>query len=162
MFSESGDSPIDGESYDGVKVYASWGEGFDYFQSVLESLGGEFDTLAVWLGCNDAANGGSFSETYGQVYDELIEDDKKIVIFNVGRTEDQYLVPGDEGYANANMIAYNESMESWANERDNVTYINAYSESLGWALNSEDGIHYRPRPTTNIWDFIKRGILKAK
>lgn len=166
MFSGSGDESISGDVHDGIRVYAEWGCGYDFLVGALEEAE-EFTTLVVWLGCNDAAQGGSFEGTYGALYDELLEEGKQIVLVNVGRTDDKYLAPGDEGYVNSNMIAYNEQMESWASGKEGVTFVNAYKPSINWQLNHEDGIHYTPRPTIGIWQLIKscipaNAILRSK
>lgn len=153
MFSSDSEETISGEVHDGIRVYAGWGEGYDFLVESLEAAE-EFTTLVVWLGCNDAAKGGSFAGTYGALYDSLLEEGKQIVIANVGRTDDKYLAPGDEGYVNSNMIAYNEQIAAWASEKEGVTFVDAYKASINWQLNKEDGIHYTPRPTTGIWQLI--------
>lgn len=157
MFSATGDNTIQGEDRDGIKVYAGWGEGFNFLESAVASAG-EFKTLITWIGCNDAGNGVSFSETYGPFYESLLEEDKNIVLFSVGRTDDRFLAEWDEGYANSNMISFNNEMMSWSEEHENVTYVDAYAESWSWKLNPSDGIHYTPRPTTSVWEFIKKHI----
>ena len=154
MFSDSGESTINGDMQDDIKIYAGWGQGYNFMTNAVASAG-EFETLAVWLGCNDAAQGKSFTDDYAPYYENLLAQGKKIVLFNVGRTEDKYLVSGDEGYKNSNMVAYNATMEAWAKGRDGVTYVDMYSKSSAWQLNTSDGIHYGPRPTTSIWNICK-------
>ncbi len=154
MFSSTGSATISGDKHDDIRVYAKWGADYSYLVSAVSSAG-DFDVLAIWLGCNDAAQGKKFLNDYAGYLEVLLAQGKQIVIFNVGRTEDDYLKAGDEGYVNPNMIAFNDSIYSWAHGRGNVQYVDIYPKSLSWALNTSDGIHYAPRPTTGIWNTLK-------
>ncbi len=145
---------VHNEVHDGVTVYAAWGLGYDFMRSSIAEYGDDYGTLAVWLGCNDAAKGKSFYDDYAGFYEELLAQGKKIILFNVGRTDDDCLAPGDEGYCDYNMVEYNKTMSSWAQNRAGVTYVDVYSMSQNWLLNDEDGIHYWPRPTQDIWNTL--------
>lgn len=136
----------------GVIVYAMDCVGYDYMPQIIDEYGlDNFDTLIVWLGCNDD---GVF-EPYGKYYENLISQGKKLVICNVGPTENSYL-PEEcmHDYTNEAMIRYNDSLNEWASTHE-VQIIDMYTFALNnLTINPDDGTHYVPRPTVAVWDEI--------
>ena len=151
MFSDT-DNEMSGTEYDGYKVYAKHGYGFDYMKSTVESIGREnIGSLTTWMGANDA---GDFS-SYEQYYEELLADGINLTLCTVGGTDDSHLASYDHpNYENSKMVAFNNSLQSWASSHG-VSVIDTYTYCKNnCTLDTADGIHYTPRPTNNIWQFI--------
>ena len=159
MFSAEAEE-IRGGVYNGIPVYCKNGCKYQYMVDAVNEYGMDnFDTLVSWMGCNDF---GEFSP-YGPYYDQLIAAGKQVVVCTVGPTQDEYLLDDMDWYyyPNANQIKFNNSLVSWANSKgvkiiDLYTYI---SNSSTVNLDPNDGIHYLPQPTTELWSVI-RGSLK--
>ncbi|WP_022765146.1 hypothetical protein [Butyrivibrio sp. XPD2006] len=158
MFSAS-EERILGQSIDGMTVYCQDAANYNNMVTWIDGYGTDnFDTLVTWMGCN---NFGDFSE-YGPYYDGLIAKGKTIVACTVGPTVDECLLYGKDYlyYPNANQINYNNSLVAWANKRG-VKIIDLYSyisDSTSIYANPEDGIHYFPQPTTELWNYIKANL----
>lgn len=144
-----------GESFDGIPVYCRDACQSDYMINAVNSYGMDnFDTLVTWMGCNDYGN---FSP-YESFYNTLLQQGKNIVVCTVGPTDNNTLANDfdREYYTNERQIAYNSSLINWANS-NNVKIIDLYSYISGNGnlyINPEDGIHYMPQPTTEIWNYI--------
>ncbi len=144
-----------GESFDGIPVYCRDACQSDYMINAVNSYGMDnFDTLVTWMGCNDYGN---FSP-YESFYNNLLQQGKNIVVCTVGPTDNNTLANDfdREYYTNERQIAYNSSLISWANS-NNVKIIDLYTYISGNGnlyINPEDGIHYMPQPTTEIWNYI--------
>lgn len=144
-----------GESFDGIPVYCRDACQSDYMINAVNSYGMDnFDTLVTWMGCNDYGN---FSP-YESFYNNLLQQGKNIVVCTVGPTDNNTLANDfdREYYTNERQIAYNSSLISWANS-NNVKIIDLYTYISGNGnlyINPEDGIHYMPQPTTDIWNYI--------
>ena len=155
MFADSDDELSAFEAGDDILVYARHGFGFYYMTEVVEMVGVDnFDTLVTWMGAND---GGDF-RLYRDYYENLLDKDITIVVCTIGPTDDKNLAEYDRPYYdNDNMISFNESLVSWAMER-NVRIIDLYkyiSDSDSIRIDEADGIHYLPRPSTELWDYIR-------
>ena len=155
MFADSDDELLAFEAGDDILVYARHGFGFYYMTEVVEMVGADnFDTLVTWMGAND---GGDF-RLYRDYYESLLDKGITIVVCTIGPTDDEYLAEYDRPYYdNGNMISFNESLVSWAQNR-NVRIIDLYkyiSDSDSIRIDEADGIHYLPRPTTELWDYIR-------
>ncbi len=154
MFSADVDE-IYGGVYNNIPVFCRDGCKFQYMVDAINSYGlDNFDTLVTWMGCNDFGN---FSQ-YGPYYDQLLAAGKQIVVCTVGPTQDEYLLDDMDWYyyPNSNQINYNNALVSWANSRgvkviDMYSYIN---NSSTVTVNQQDGIHYDPKPTTELWNYI--------
>lgn len=148
-----------GQNIDGITVYCRDGAQYKDMVPWIESYGTDnFDTLVTWMGCN---NFGDFS-AYGPYYDGLIAKGKTIVVCTVGPTRDECLLDDLDYlyYPNSNQINYNNSLVNWANQRG-VKIIDLYSyisNSSTITISETDGIHYYPRPTTELWNVIKSNL----
>lgn len=158
MFADSDEEIRNHDGGDGIAVYARHGCGFNYLDDAIGEYGMDnFDVLVTWMGANDA---GDFRK-YGEYYDRLLESGKNLIVCTVGPTDDTGLVKGDHpDYENNKMVAFNTELVRWAGENgikviDLYGYINS-SETV--KIDPEDGIHYLPRPTTELWDHIKANI----
>jgi hypothetical protein len=136
----------------GIRVFARDGCHCAYLTDVLGSHSmDEFDTLVSWLGCNDNND----AALYEQVYQNLLNQGKQVVICTVGPTNDAFL-SGDfdtANYPDAKMVAFNQEITSWASSHG-VKVIDLYTFVKGNIEISPDGIHYNPKPTTAIWNYI--------
>ncbi|MCR4991053.1 MAG: hypothetical protein K6A38_09340 [Lachnospiraceae bacterium] len=155
MFADS-DETLSGAVHDGITVYAKHGYGFDFMKESVNSFGTDnFDILISWMGANDHGN----FDSYRSYYSSLIESGKTVILCTVGPTDDEHLVSYDHpNYENVMMLKYNESLLSFAKEKgikviDLYTYI-----SNNISIDPADGIHYTPRPTTSIWNYIRSMI----
>ncbi len=154
MFADSNDELTGYDGGDDIVVYARHGYGFDYMKDVISSYGTEnFDMLVTWMGAND---GGEF-QRYGSYYDELLSRGVKLKVCTVGPTNDGNLVAGDHpNYENSRMQAFNTELVKWAG-RNNIEVIDLYNyigDSATISIDPADGIHYLPRPTTELWQYI--------
>ena len=144
-----------GEAFDGIPVYCRDACQSDYMINAVNSYGMDnFDTLVTWMGCNDYGN---FSP-YESFYNNLLQQGKNIVVCTVGPTDNNTLANDfdREYYTNERQVAYNSSLISWANS-NNAKIIDLYTYISGNGnlyINPEDGIHYMPQPTTEIWNYI--------
>ncbi len=150
---------IRNEVHDGITVYCKDACQFQYMVDAVNEYGMDnFDTLVSWMGCN---NFGDFSE-YGPYYDQLIAQGKKLVVCTVGPTVDEELLIDEDYlyYPNANQINYNNSLKTWANGKD-VKLVDLYTyidNSSSISVVPGDGIHYLPKPTTEIWNYILQNL----
>ncbi len=154
MFADSNDELTGYDGGDDIVVYARHGYGFDYMKDVISSYGTEnFDLLVTWMGAND---GGEF-QRYGSYYDKLLSQGVKLVVCTVGPTDDGGLVQADHpNYENSRMQAFNTELVKWAGAND-VEVIDLYNyigDSATISIDPADGIHYLPRPTTELWQYI--------
>ena len=160
MFYDS-DDKIWGEEHDGIEVYAKHGGGFSWLEEVYAGggIGDDTNTLVTWMGANDNGD----TSQYESFYQAAMDAGLRVIICTVGPTDDNYLEEGDKtNYSNSKMTQYNDSIKDWANN-NGVTVIDVYSfiESTSTIqIDQADGIHYYPRPTTEIWDYIL-GRIKA-
>lgn len=141
---------------DGVTVYCRHACDFSFLVEAVDEYGVDnFDTLVSWMGCNDK---GDFSN-YGPYYDQLIAQGKKVVVCTVGPTQDEYLNEGNGdniNYVDANQVKYNDALKTWA-KGQGVKVIDLYtfiSKSKTITISTEDGIHYFPQPTTELWSYV--------
>ena len=148
-----------GESHDGIPVYCRDACQSDYMINAINSYGiDNFDTLVTWMGCNDYGN---FSP-YESYYNSLLAQGKNIVVCTVGPTDDNTLANDFDRvyYTNDRQVAFNNSLVSWAYS-NGVKVIDLYSYVAGNSnlyISPEDGIHYMPQPTTEIWSYILSNI----
>ena len=149
---------INNKNIDGLRVYAKDGARFPFLKKTINKVGlKNFDTLVVWMGAND---GGDFSK-YKKYYNWLLKKKKKIVVLSVGPTCDENLYERRKfRYKNANIIEFNSQLHMWASSR-NVKYVDLYSyinSSSCITLDPEDGLHYIPKPTKTLWNYILKKI----
>ncbi len=139
----------------GIRVFAKDGCHCAYMQDVTGKYANEFDTVISWLGCNDNND----AALYQQVYENLISQGKTVVICTVGPTATEFLSGefDQANYPNEKMIAFNQSMTSWA-KAHGVKVIDLYSFVKDNIEISPDGIHYNPKPTSEIWGFIMKSL----
>ncbi len=158
MFEDTND-PIEGEIHNGIVIYAEHGRGFDYLRDVIEDVGyNSFDTLVTWMGGNDR---GEFWE-YENLYNRVLEKDKKLIPCTLGPTDDRYLTGNDIGkYENEKMTAFNDSLTAWAEDKD-VKLMDLYTFCYdNIEIDPADGTHFLPRPTTELWDKILSELQKT-
>ena len=134
----------------GVRVFASNGKGCDYMMQAVHHVEGEFETLVTWMGCNDHYN----IEQYKSCYEEILSKGINLVICNVGPTKDECLDEWDSTrYRNEDMVAFNQQITAWANAHG-VKVIDMYSYAEANLTIDDDGIHYSPKATDTIWNYI--------
>ena len=151
MFADS-DDELAGAVVDGITIYARHGHGYSYMADVIGSYGVDnFDVLISWMGGNDH---GHF-ERYGPFYDNLLAAGKTLILCTVGPTADEHLLGEDtKYYTNERMVRYNNDLIAYANSHG-IRVIDLYGYiAAGIAIDPADGIHYTPRPTTAIWQYI--------
>ncbi len=158
MFADSNDEIAGKDCGNGITVYAKHGYGFDYMTGVIGKYGMDnFDVLVTWMGANDHGDFGR----YAGYYDEILRSGKKMIVCTVGPTDDEKLVADDHpDYENSRMTAFNAELVKWAKE-NGVKVIDLYgyiSSSGSITIDPADGIHYLPRPTTELWNYIVTGI----
>lgn len=158
MFEDS-DNSFGPRIYDGIIVYGGHGRKIDFLKASVKDTGlDNFDTLVSWMGAND---NGRFAP-YGEYYDSLLEQNKKLVICTVGPTDNSSLSESDsESYQNDTMLTFNDELLDWAKQHEEVKIIDLYDyieNSPTVYIDPEDGIHYLPRPTEELWDYIRNNI----
>ena len=158
MFEDSDDS-FGPRMYDGITVYGGHGRRIDFLKDSVKDTGlDNFDTLVSWMGANDR---GRF-EPYGKYYSSLLEQGKKLVVCTVGPTDSSALGGSDiDNYQNDTMIKFNGELLDWARQHEEVKIIDLYDyieNSPTVTVDPEDGIHYLPRPTEELWDYIRKSI----
>ncbi len=158
MFADSNEELIAYDAGDDFVVYAKHGYGFDYMKGIIDNYGKEnFDILVTWMGANDAG----YFDKYGSYYDELLQAGVKMIVCTVGPSDDDGLVPADHpNYEDDKMTGFNSGLVEWA-EKNDVRVIDLYDyikESPTISIDPNDGIHYLPRPTTELWDYIVNSI----
>ena len=150
MFYDSDDELSRFEA-DGITVYARHGYGYSYMVDVVNQFGMDnFDTLVTWMGANDH---GDFTN-YGNYYNEILNAGKNLIVCTVGPTKDECLEEEDRPYySNDNMTGFNYGLVTWAADHG-VRIIDTYNYIAGNIEIDPDGVHYLPRPTTAIWNYI--------
>ena len=150
MFSDLADH-IDGRVEDNIVVYAWNARGYDYMAKTVDEYGHEnFDTLVSFMGANDRG----YFAPYANYYVTLLQEGKQLVLCTVGPTETEWLSEADSpSYGNEKMLAYNADLLEFAIVY-NVPVIDTYGFIVEHIEIDPDGIHYLPRPTTELWEFI--------
>lgn len=151
MFADS-DDPINGAVHDGIIVHARHGHAVDYFKSVMESVKPVAGDMVVsFMGANDR---GAFGP-YGEIYNSLLAQGVKLVVCTIGpcATGAGYGNQYYDAYHNIKMTTFNEQLVPWANT-NGVPVIDTYSYIWNNIKIDPDGIHYLPRPTTALWQYI--------
>ena len=158
MFADSDDEISGLDSGDGITVSAKHGGKFAYMTEAVARYGvDKFDVLVTCMGANDD---GDF-QNYEIYYDGLLSQGKKLIVCTVGPTNDEDLfVDNIPRYLNKNMVSFNGSLTAWA-EKNDIEVIDVYgfiNDSQSIKIDPDDGIHYLPRPTSELWDFIAENI----
>lgn len=151
MFADS-DDPLDGAVHDGIIVHARHGHAVDYFKSVMENVKPVAGDMVVsFMGANDR---GAFGP-YGEIYNSLLAQGVKLVVCTIGpcATGAGYGNQYYDAYHNIKMTTFNEQLVPWANT-NGVPVIDTYSYIWNNIKIDPDGIHYLPRPTTALWQYI--------
>ena len=137
----------------GMYVYARAGAQFWYINEVVGKVDPDsYDSVVTWMGANDR---GSFTN-YKYCYNEIKSMGKKIVLCTVGPVRDALLDEiGIIVFNNGLMKKYNKELKKWS-KKNNIPIIDLYSYIVKKKLkvDSRDGVHYLPRPTTKIWKRI--------
>ena len=149
---------IRNEVYDGIPVYCKDACNINYMVDAVDEYGlDNFDTLVSWMGCNDYGN---FAK-YAPYYELILQNGKQLVLCTVGPTDDNCLDVEDKYYYdNAREIEYNSALIQWAAPRgvkviDLYSYIESHDSIY---IDPNDGIHYQPQPTTELWQIILGNI----
>ena len=151
IFSESA-SELNAYSAGNIIVYARDASNHSYLESTVNSYGMDnFDTLVSWMGANDYGN---FS-AYEGFYNSILASGKTLILCTVGPTDDNCLAADDRPYYdNERIVAFNTALNTWASNHG-VKVIDLYTYVSGnVTIDSADGIHYGPKPTSNIWGAI--------
>ncbi|MBO4873500.1 MAG: hypothetical protein J5496_08845 [Lachnospiraceae bacterium] len=150
LFADSDDELVNFQA-NGIAVYARHGYGYSYMVDVVNSYGWDnFDTLVTWMGANDH---GDFSN-YGPFYEQVLNAGKNLIVCTVGPTQTDSLEDEDRPYySNDNMTGFNYGLVTWAADHG-VRIIDTYNYIAGNIQIDPDGVHYLPRPTTSIWNYI--------
>ena len=150
MFADS-DADLYGEKHDNITVFGGHGKGYGFLQQQLDGYGhANYDTLVSFMGANDRGN----FKNYQTYYEGLLAQGKKLVLCTVGPTVDWRLNAFDApSYPNDNMVYYNKQLKEWA-AAHGVKVIDTYQYIKDNITVDADGIHYTPRPTTALWQYI--------
>ena len=134
----------------GVRVFAENGRGCEYMMEIVNRYDGQYETLVTWLGCNDHYN----IEMYKSCYEQILAKGINLVICNVGPTQNENLDEWDSTrYRNEDMVAFNQQITAWASDHG-VKVIDMYSYVYANLTIDYDGIHYSPKVTDSIWNYI--------
>ena len=148
-----------GDIRDNIVVYARGGAPSSYINEVLnkEDLS-KYDTVISWMGANDRGNFNS----YKKYYKRILKSGTRLIIIKVGPVKEDSLDEMGKIWCNTNITnRYNSAMTKWA-KKNNVTVLNLNKYITNNVKSyTEDGIHYLPKPNTNIWNKIleKLGII---
>ena len=146
-------SEINGKVYDNITVYARDGATYGYFKSILKKVNlKNYDVVVSWMGANDH---GHF-EKYSSYYKKL--NKKKnihLILCTLGYSDNSKL--GDIGdclyYNDGIMQRFNQGLTKWA-KKNKVETINLYSYTKKHiAARENNGVHYVPSPTVELWDY---------
>ncbi len=149
-----------GDIRDGMYVYARGGAQASYVKEVINAVDpNTYDTVVTWMGANDR---GQFKE-YKKYYKKILRMNKKMVVCTVGPVKDALLDDiGKICFNSKLMEKYNHALDKWADEND-VYLVDLYDWIFKKRLkiDSNDGVHYLPRPTKRIWRHIIKHVEKA-
>ncbi len=153
LFADS-DEEIPGGNRDGITVFALHGANYEYLQRILRNYDpGSYDMLISWMGANDR---GEF-ERYRPMYESVLAAGKSLMLLTVGPSDDASLKNDDTlYYTDALITGFNASLTAWASAHgvpviDLYTYI---KNSPTVTADPADGIHYLPRPTSEVWQYF--------
>lgn len=151
IFSESA-SELSAYSAGNVVVYARDASNHNYLIDTVNAYGFDnFDTLVSWMGANDY---GDFA-SYEGFYDSVLASGKTLILCTVGPTDDNCLAADDRPYYdNERIVSFNVALNAWASKHG-VKVIDLYTYvSNNVTIDAADGIHYGPKPTSNIWGVV--------
>ncbi|MCR5102394.1 MAG: hypothetical protein K6B41_13675 [Butyrivibrio sp.] len=152
-------SEIKGKVYNNITVYCKDAGNYDYMVKAIKMAGiKNYDVIVTWMGANDR---GDFSK-YQKYYKKLLKKNVKLILCTVGYSDDSNL--GDEGdrlyYNDYLMCRFNQSLISFA-QKNNVKKIDLYSYTRkNIKAEENNGVHYDPKPTKKIWNYIVKKIIK--
>ena len=153
LFADS-DEEIPGGNRDGITVFAMHGANYEYLQEILRNYDpGNYDMLISWMGANDR---GDF-ERYRPMYESVLASGKSLLLLTVGPSDEASLKNADTlYYTDALITGFNASLTQWASAHgvpviDLYTYI---KNSPTVAADPADGVHYLPRPTSEVWQYF--------
>lgn len=150
---------IKGAVRNNITVYAKDGAGFDYMVDVIDDVGLEnFDVVVTWMGANDRGN---FSQ-YRKYYKKLLKTGVRLILCTVGYSDNNKLADeGDELYYNNNiMCRFNTSLKKFA-KKYGIETIDLYTYTKKHvAVQSNNGVHYIPKPTKKIWNYTVKKLIK--
>ena len=154
MFTDS-EREIPGGTRDGFTVFALDACNHTFLEEVLDLYkNGDYDMLISWMGANDRGDSSGYEVLYGSVLDS----GKMLILCTVGPTDESALKNSDKvNYTNELMLKFNTDLVSWAAAR-NVPVIDLWSfisdPANGITVDPADGVHYLPRPTAAVWQYI--------
>ena len=154
MFTDS-ETEIPGGNRDGITVFALDASNHMFLKEVLDLYKNRnYDMLISWMGANDR---GDFSG-YEDLYESVLSSGKLLVLCTVGPTDEASLLEIDKtNYTNRQMQQFNTDLSAWAAAHE-VPVIDLWSyisdPANGVSVDPADGVHYLPRPTAQIWQYI--------
>lgn len=148
---EARKSQIKGAVHNHIQVFAKDGGTVQYAQDVITTLDWEnYDTVVLWMGANDRGN----FKPYEKLYNQLYGLGKRMILCTVGPVNEAVLTDEDlTFFSNGKIKNYNTNMKKWASAHG-VGVVDLYpyiEENVNY---SYDGIHYDPKPTTELWHHI--------
>ncbi|WP_408071147.1 hypothetical protein [Butyrivibrio sp. JL13D10] len=151
---------IRGKVYNNITVYAKDGGTYSYMRSTLNRINVKnYDVVVSWMGANDHGN----FEKYSSYYKKLKKKTKgHLVLCTIGYSDNNKL--GDLGdclyYNDGIMQRYNKGLTKWA-KKNKVETINLYSFTKKHiTARSNNGVHYVPSPTVDLWNYTVKQIIK--
>lgn len=159
MFS-SKKGEIKGRTYNNITVYAKDGATFGYMKNVVKKADlSNYDVVVSWMGANDRGNFGKYSSYYKKLKKKM---KGHLVLCTVGYSDNNKL--GDLGdmlyYNDGIMKQFNKGLNKWARKYD-VETINLYSYTKKHVTaRSNNGVHYVPSPTVDLWNYTVKQIMK--
>ncbi len=153
-------SEIRGKVYNNITVYAKDGGTYAYMRDTLKKVNlNKYDVIVSWMGANDHGNFDKYESYYKKLNKKK---DLNLVLCTIGYSDNSKL--GDLGdclyYNDGIMQRYNEGLTKWAKKND-VTTIDLYKfTKCNIDARDNNGVHYVPNPTTEIWNYAVKKINK--
>ncbi|WP_026659261.1 SGNH/GDSL hydrolase family protein [Butyrivibrio sp. AC2005] len=153
-------SEIKGKVYNNITVYAKDGATFGYMKNTLKKVNVKnYDVIVSWMGANDHGNFDKYSSYYKKLNKKT---HGHLVLCTIGYSDNSKL--GDLGdclyYNDGIMQNFNKGLNKWA-KKNHVETINLYSYTKKHVTaRSNNGVHYVPSPTVDLWNYTVKQIIK--
>ncbi|WP_029323903.1 SGNH/GDSL hydrolase family protein [Butyrivibrio sp. AE3004] len=153
-------SEINGKVYNNITVYAQDGATCGYLKKTLKKVDlKKYDVVVSWMGANDHGNFDKYSSLYKKLNKKK---DLNLVLCTIGFSDNGKL--GDLGdclyYNDGIMQRFNKGLNKWAKKND-VETINLYSYTKKHVrARDNNGVHYVPNPTVDLWNYTVKQIIK--
>ncbi len=150
---------LKGKVKNNITVYALDGADCADMVQILDDVDlDDYDVVVTWMGTNDKGDFSSYIEPYNRLRKRGI----KLILCTVGFTDTSKIEDEEdiEFYSNDLVKQYNSALKKYA-QKNGIGIIDLYKYTEHHIrIQSHNGIHYSPKPTKKLWNYIVKKLIK--